>query len=229
MTNSFSILKKLGRLLPNAVRNGKSLQNLRIRILEQFGAANDIYSQRYYQTLVEPYARKSVPQMAESIVETFHPKSVIDVGCGSGTLLVALRKNGVRSLLGLDVSEAGLEIAAARGLETRLFDVSSDVWNESRRFALAVSMETAEHLPKQAASRYIALLCSLAPVVVFTAAPPGQGGIGHRNEQPPEYWHSFFNAHGFKLCREPVEAWKPVWRNAGVADFYTSNLMIFKK
>jgi SAM-dependent methyltransferase len=229
MPNSLFILKQASCFLPKTIRNGKKLQNLRIRILEKLGTLNDIYSQRYYQTLVEPYARKSVLHMAASIIGTFHPQSVIDIGCGSGALLVALRKAGIHDLIGLDASTAGLEIAAARGLDTRLFDVTSDIWNENRQFDLAVSMETAEHLPKKSADRYIALLCSLAPIIVFTAAPPGQGGIGHRNEQPQSYWKDRFAAHGFQSMEKVVADWQQVWKTAGVADFYTKNLIIFQK
>jgi SAM-dependent methyltransferase len=229
MTASFPILKRVYRLLPKPLREAKGLKRLALHVLEQTGHLNDIYSQRYYQTMVEPYAQKSVPQMAASIVGTFHPARVIDIGCGSGALLVELRKLGVRNLIGLDASEAGLEIAAARGLDTRQFDICSETWNEPLRFDLAVSMEVAEHLPASAAGRYIDLLCSLAPVIVFTAAPPGQGGIGHLNEQPPGYWQDFFTAHGFRLCRETVAAWQADWHAAGVAGFYTENLMIFRQ
>ena len=229
MSKLFTILKHACHILPTPLRDAGPLRNLAIRIMEKIGDRDDIYSPKYYQTLVEPYARKSVPQMAKSIVETFHPQSVIDIGCGSGALLVGLRKLGVRRLLGLDAAEAGLDIARARGLDTRKFDIVTDKLLYSACYDIAISMETAEHLPKKAADRYVELLCSLAPVVIFTAAHPGQGGIGHLNEQPPEYWTELFKVHGFQPSHETAAAWQPVWRSAGVADFYTNNLMIFHR
>jgi SAM-dependent methyltransferase len=229
MSKLFNILKHVYRLLPPPLRKTGPLHRLAFRIMEKVGDRNDIYSPKYYQTLVEPYARKSVPQMAKSIVETFYPGSAVDVGCGSGALLVELRKLGVRRLLGLDASEAGLDIARARSLDVRKFDITSDRWSGKDRFDIAISMETAEHLPKSAADRYVELLCSLAPVVIFTAAHPGQGGIGHLNEQPPEYWTELFKAHGFQPSHETVADWQSAWTAAGVANFYTRNLMIFQR
>lgn len=229
MSKFFNFLKGASHILPASLRETGLLHNLAIRVMEKTGDRDDIYSSKYYQTLVEPYARSSVPQMTRSIVETFHPASVIDVGCGSGALLVALRKLGVRRLFGLDAAEAGLDIARARRVDTRKFDITTDRWDSPEKFDLAVSMETAEHLPASAAGRYVELLCSLAPVVVFTAAHPGQGGIGHINEQRPEYWKGFFNAHGFQCLEKTVADWQPIWRAAGVAGFYTDNLMIFQQ
>ena len=229
MSKLFTILKRACHILPASLRETGPLRDLAIRVMEKVGDRDDIYSPKYYQTLVEPYARKSVSQMAASIVETFHPASVIDVGCGSGALLVALRKLGVRRLLGLDCAEAGLDIARARGLDVRKFDITTDRWSGKDRFDIAISMETAEHLPKDSADRYVALLCSLAPVVIFTAAHPGQGGIGHLNEQPPEYWIELFQAHGFQLAEKTVADWQSAWIAAGVASFYTNNLMVFQR
>lgn len=229
MSALFTILKRVWHILPPTLRKARPFRRMAIQVMEKTGGSEDIYSPKYYQTMVEPYARKSVPQMAKSIVETFHPQSVIDIGCGSGALLVALRKLGVRQLLGLDAAEAGLDIARARGLDVRKFDIVNEKLLYSACYDVAISMETAEHLPASAADRYVELLCSLAPVVIFTAAHPGQGGIGHLNEQPPEYWKGFFNAHGFQPLEELVSVWQPVWRAAGVADFYTNNLMIFQR
>ena len=229
MSKLFTILKRVCHILPESLRETGPLRDLAIRVMEKVGDRDDIYSARYYQTLVEPYARKSVPQMATSIVETFHPASAIDVGCGSGALLVGLRKLGVRHLIGLDAAEAGLDIARARGLVVRKFDITTERWSGGERFDIAVSMETAEHLPKSVSDRYVELLCSLAPAVIFTAAHPGQGGIGHLNEQPPEYWTELFKVHGFQLAEKTIADWQSAWTAAGVANFYTRNLMIFQR
>lgn len=229
MSALFDTLKQFYRLLPAPLRRSGPLNRLALRVIQAVGDRDDIYSPKYFQTLVEPYARRSAPQMARSIVETFSPASAVDVGCGSGVLLTELRKLGVRNLLGLDSAEAGLDIARARAVDVRSFDISTDRWTEQKTFDIAISMETAEHLPVASTEQYVVLLCEFAPVVIFTAAHPGQGGIGHLNEQPPEYWIKKFQRHGFQWSEKTADAWKPIWRAAGVADFYIDNLMIFQK
>jgi hypothetical protein len=62
-------------------------------------------------------------------------------------------------------------------------------------------MEVAEHLPARTADRYVKLLSSLSSILVFTAAPPGQGGrtaTDHINEQPPWYWMTKYKQLGFR-------------------------------
>lgn len=229
MTTFLTILKGFAWLLPARVRQIRWLQQTGTRLLLQFGAFDAVYSPRYYQTVVEPYARRSVGSIAQSIVNSFHPESVVDLGCGTGALLVALRRLGIRNSLGLDCSEAALDIARARGVDTRKFDITSDKLLYSSCYDVAISMEMAEHLPETVADHYIALLCSFAPVVVFSAAHPGQKGIGHLNEQPQEYWIEKFESQNLHLDEKLIENWKAAWIADGVADFYIHNLMIFHR
>jgi hypothetical protein len=91
-------------------------------------------------------------------------------------------------------------------------------------------MEVAEHLPEKAAGRYVDLLTRLSSVIVFTAAPPGQGGQDHINEQPPSYWISKFQDLGFAQDRLLSERWRKIWRgSSAVASWYYENLMIFRR
>jgi hypothetical protein len=59
------------------------------------------------------------------------------------------------------------------------------------------SLEVAEHLSPASAPLFVETLVQHASVVMFSAAPPGQGGEYHVNEQPLEYWRALFREHGF--------------------------------
>jgi hypothetical protein len=93
-----------------------------------------------------------------------------------------------------------------------------------RAFELAVCVEVAEHLPAEAAPILIASLTTLAPVVLFSAAVPQQGGTGHVNEQWPAYWNRLFAAHGYVAADTLRTA---LWHDARVAWWYSQNLMFF--
>jgi hypothetical protein len=90
-------------------------------------------------------------------------------------------------------------------------------------FDLAVCLEVAEHLPPERAASFIAELCHLAPVVLFSAAIPGQGGHHHLNEQPIGYWNHQFNTHGYE-CSGALR-WA-VWDNPDVENWYRQNLLV---
>jgi hypothetical protein len=63
---------------------------------------------------------------------------------------------------------------------------------------LVVCLEVAEHLPPEAAPVLVDTLCRHGKRILFSAAPPGQGGTGHLNEQPPAYWAELFARHGYR-------------------------------
>lgn len=129
--------------------------------------------------------------------------SVLDVGCGAGAWLSVWKSRGAR-VTGLDgsyVDPAGLLIDAA---EFTAADLSQPV--ELRRsFDLVQSLEVAEHLPGCAAATFVESLCRHAPLVLFSAAPPGQGGENHINEQPYAYWRELFRQRGYHMY-DPVRA-----------------------
>lgn len=93
---------------------------------------------------------------------------------------------------------------------------------------VVVSLEVAEHLQESAADSYMDLLCRLGPRLVLTAATPGQGGTGHVNEQPNEYWIRKLRDRSFLLDESLTRRLRDAWRTGGTADFYHKNLMVFR-
>lgn len=143
---------------------------------------------------------------ASLVVHLFAPRSIIDVGCGSGLALGAFRRvDPTLTLLGIDCSGAGLRRAQTRGLRVERVDLAAATGPALRAlssrlegFDLALCLEVAEHLPPWRAGRLVRLL-TRCQTVIFSAAHPNQGGTLHLNEQPAEYWTRRFAAHGFPL------------------------------
>ncbi len=69
-----------------------------------------------------------------------------------------------------------------------------------------------------------ALSCQSAPVVLFSAAIPCQGGEGHRNEQWQSWWAEKFAAEGYRACLAPRRA---VWANDDVELWYQQNMVLY--
>jgi hypothetical protein len=93
-----------------------------------------------------------------------------------------------------------------------------------RRFDLALALEVAEHLPPERAEGFISDLLSAAPLVLFSAAVPGQGGEGHVNEQWPQWWAERFARAG-ALCLDPYR--HVLWQDDRVAWWYRQNMLLF--
>ena len=130
--------------------------------------------------------------------------------------------------MGLERSDAAIAIAGELGVPTIKVDLEGEIVLDQRA-DVVISTEVAEHLPDTAADGYVKLLCSLSDIVVLTAAPPGQGGTGHVNEQPPEYWLEKFASHAYARDDAETQKMRAEWREGGTADFYHLNVMVFRR
>jgi SAM-dependent methyltransferase len=136
--------------------------------------------------------------------------SVIDVGCGVGGWLRAFSENGVATVRGLDgnyVEQSKLYIPSECFSE---IDLQQPLHLEGR-YDLAVCLEVAEHLDSPAGGELVRALTDVAPLILFSAAVPGQGGIGHVNEQWPAYWRRLFDRLGFRM----LDVIRPMIREDG--------------
>jgi hypothetical protein len=93
-----------------------------------------------------------------------------------------------------------------------------------RRFDLAICLEVAEHLPATRAEGFVEDLVKLAPVVLFSAAIPGQGGVNHINEQYLSYWANLFVLKDYVL----LDIIRPViWNEERCGLWYRQNAVLF--
>ncbi len=145
------------------------------------------------------YAVREAPGVIRSFEEIFPAaKAYVDIGCGSGAYAAEAVRRG-HLTIGLERSRVGRLIARRQGVDCRPFDLRKDLPAPAgTRFDLAYCLEVAEHLPPGLGEALVDVTCSLAPNVVFSAAPPGQGGVGHINEQPPQHWRERFAVRGFR-------------------------------
>jgi SAM-dependent methyltransferase len=145
------------------------------------------------------YAVREAPGVMRAFEEAFpQAQRYVDVGCGSGAYAAEAVRRG-HPTVGLERSAAGRLLAKRQGVDSRHFDLrKAPPQLREAPFDLAYSFEVAEHLPADLAQPLVDVLCGLASTVVFSAAPPGQGGVGHINERPPSYWHARFAVRGFQ-------------------------------
>src|SRR4051794_40799016 len=157
------------------------------------------------------------------VKEIFAPRSVCDVGCGVGTWLRAWNDNGVSEVRGFDgdyVDRSQLMIDAGN---FRCHDLRKALPSDAK-YDLAMSLEVAEHLPPERSESFIAELTTLAPVVLFSAAIPLQGGTDHINERWQSYWADLFEKRGFSA----MDVIRPaVWDNDAVERWYRQNAIIY--
>jgi len=180
------------------------------------------YEPTFYEA-IEREALASAEIIVPLVRRLFVSDSVLDVGCGHGTWLSVFKRAGSRRVRGLDgrwVDQTRLAISEE---EFQATDLNGE-WSVPDGFDVAVCLEVAEHLPSGASGHLVENLVRAAPVILFSAALPGQGGTNHVNEQWPEYWDGLFGKHGFERL-DPFR--RQVWQDPRVAWYYQQNLYAY--
>jgi SAM-dependent methyltransferase len=132
--------------------------------------------------------------IADRIVSEIGPRRVLDVGCGFGFLVEALRARGVEAS-GVDVSEYA--ISNVHESVKSYCRVASIADGLDERYDLIVTVEVFEHIPAQESEKAIAALCAHAGDVLFSSTPFDHKELTHVNVQPPEHWAEQFARRGF--------------------------------
>lgn len=141
-----------------------------------------------------------------------HPfGSAIDIGGGTGEWAAAA---GAATVVDFDVPSE-LRVTGPEHLDADLVNG----W-PCAGYELAICLEVAEHLPPTSAEALVEGLAQ-ANMVLFSAATPGQVGVGHINCRPHDYWHDLFARHGKTPTYIGGEFSDPV------ADFYRRNLFLY--
>jgi SAM-dependent methyltransferase len=181
-----------------------------------------MYDSAYYDGF-----RRGSLQSARVIVrllrEWVAPKSVIDLGCGTGDWLSVFKEAGVEDVLGVDGAHVERGQLAIPEHDFCPYDLTTP-YSGGRRYDLAMSVEVAEHLPDESGRTLIRSLIDLAPIVLFSAAIPLQRGEGHVNCQWPAYWAVLFAERGYVA----IDAIRfRLWGDARVDWWYRQNIVLY--
>lgn len=153
-----------------------------------------------YDTTFFDYVNSGAIVSAERLLpvirEQLAIRSVLDVGCGQGAWLSVWGRLGIENYLGIDGDYVDREKLRIPESAFKPADLAEG-FRLDRRFDLVQSLEVAEHLPESSAGRFVDSLVAHGDLILFSAAPNGQGGDHHVNEQPYDYWRSHFARHGY--------------------------------
>ena len=150
-------------------------------------------------------------------------KSVLDVGCGQGAWLSVWKNFGVSDITGIDGSYVDRDNLLIDEKDFITHDLSNE-FNLNRRFDIVQSLEVAEHLPEKSARGFVDSLVRHGDLIIFSAAPKGQGGDHHVNEQNYDYWRILFASHGYK----PIDYLRPlIAGNKKIETWYRYNIFIY--
>jgi hypothetical protein len=201
-------------------------ENLRYQYYKLF-VPNLGYSKEYYEGI--RCANQSYYELfAQVLMEEFKPNTLVDCGCGHGGISREFLNHGCKEAFLFDGSPDAVEIAKSAGMK----NVAQLDFISAKQIPatgdLAICLEVAEHIPTAHAPNLCHLLSGAAPTIAFTAAPPGQGGHLHVNNQPQSYWIDLFAKNGMIYDAQTVARIREKFAGRMLSD-YDQNLMVFRK
>ena len=140
--------------------------------------------------LMEQEQRPFVRRLMAWVCARCEP-NLTDLGAGTGMYVEAAR--------GYGWAAQGYDLADPQPRPDLVQAKSLLEVNDPGRTVLCI--EVAEHLPENQATAVIeSVWRNTRPggTVIWSAARPGQGGVGHINCQPPIYWTALAQAQGFQ-------------------------------
>ncbi|MBP7087678.1 MAG: methyltransferase domain-containing protein [Candidatus Omnitrophica bacterium] len=135
----------------------------------------------YWKKMIQEGVRVDIsyPRIVEISEQIIKDKSrVLDVGCGSGAFLKALKRNKDILGLGIDSSITAITIAKNNGVNARIFDFLAGNLKELGEFDYVTCFEVLEHI--QNAEYFIKRLVSTFDKAQFIFSIPNTGFIYHR-------------------------------------------------
>jgi hypothetical protein len=191
--------------------------------MASYQSGSSVYDSKFYA-----YNRELAVESAEVVIPVVLEllpgiSSVVDFGCAQGIWLRCWMDNEVKDLLGIDGNYVDRSRLAIPSIFFQAHDLNDSI-DLKRRFELACSLEVAEHLRPEQSECFVESLTRHAGMVLFSAAPPGQGGESHINERSPESWRAMFRARGYK----PYDCVRPmIQHHENVAYWYRYNIMLY--
>jgi SAM-dependent methyltransferase len=150
-------------------------------------------------------------------------RSVLDVGCGAGAWVKAHQDMGIETCIGIDGDYVDRSVLLMERNNFHARDITRP-FDLGRQFDIVQCLEVAEHVPCESSDTLIDNIVRHGRLVLFSAAPPGQGGEHHINERPYPFWRDAFLRRGFHL----FDFVRPAIRDdAQIEPWYRFNVLFF--
>lgn len=173
----------------------------------------------YYE--IEREEKPFADRLAEWISSNLNPTRALDLGCGPGIFVDSMRDQGIDAV-GYDIDarvEGGSHL------------VRSDILDVDDSAATVICLEVAEHVDAETGDRLARKVASCVEsggFLIWSAAQLGQGGVGHINCRPKEYWEKLLTGTGLVRDFETEQNLMSFITSGYHMGWFRNNGMVFK-
>ena len=155
----------------------------------------------------------ALPQILES------ESSIVDFGCGNADYIKTLLTSGFKC----EAYDGNPNTPIMTGGIGKVLDLTHK-FDLGKTFDYVISLEVAEHIPKEYEEIYIDnLIRHTDSYLIISWAVKGQGGDGHVNEQDEEYVLNLFKKKNMIYNKEVSDA----FRNVATLGWFKETIFVF--
>jgi len=165
-----------------------------------------------------PFAKR----LTSWIKDNLNPQKVLDLGCGPGTYVECFRDQGVNAI-GYDTDVR---------VKDKNYLVCKSLFDVDETGDVVLCMEVAEHIDSSENLNIVQSMTktlSTGGILIWTAAKPGQGGVGHINCQNKIYWEALFATQSLKRCLDIEEQLADSMKDGYHMGWFVQNLLVYKR
>lgn len=162
-----------------------------------------------------PFAKN----LASYIKQEYGNKKIIDAGCGPGMYVDEMRNLGL-SATGFDIDDR---------LPEKNYLFKQSLFDVKEKADVVICLEVAEHIDGELNEQIVDSISNmLTPggTLIWTAAQPGQGGDGHINCQPRDFWRKLFSKR-LTPDDEKTEELLSYIKKGSYMGWFLNNLIVF--
>lgn len=189
--------------------------------------SQDLYSSTFHSK-IQSEETPQAERIAEYIKQYIKPSCYLDFGCSTGIYLRAIKsKLPDISSYGFEFSNSAIEHAVTSDIIQA--DLSIPLSIEKKPDTLGLCLEVLEHIPDEYWRQVLENIATLSDKIIFSAAVPGQGGVGHINCRPKIDWIRRFHLLGWIVDYDATRHFLKYMQGGYHMGWLANNAVIFIK
>jgi len=186
-----------------------------------------LYTRDFHKSIENDEYPQAV-RLSEYIASYMKPEKFFDFGCSTGLYL-----REIKSILP-DIESKGFEfspdaVESALCTDVTQCDLTLDLNLEKTDNTLGLCLEVLEHIDDQHWLPVLKNMTKLCDTIIFSAAIPGQGGVGHINCRPKIDWVKRFHSLGWVVDVDKTVHIINVMKSGYHMGWFTNNVVILVK
>jgi len=169
----------------------------------------------------------SSKRIIELFPDFFHPKSILDIGCGTGEWLRSFQEKYLScKIFGIDGDWVKPHDLVCKNINFINMDLKHELSSVvlDKKYDLVCCLETITDLSENRGKILIKEITKITKLCLFSSGTPVQNHGPHVNIQWQSYWHSLFEQNGF-VALDFIRS--KTWNDPSVGPWYSQNCFLF--